>query len=66
LPGPAFVLPHADRIMNSIRELHSSLYWNGDARKAQRSIEDPDPEQAEILAAPGFKIASGVLQPANA
>jgi transposase len=56
----------ADRIMDHMRELHSSLCWNGDSRKPQRIIEDPGPEQAEILAALGFKIDCGVLQPASA
>jgi transposase len=53
----------ADRIMDRMRTLHSCLCWNNDAHKPQRFIEDPTPEQAEILAAVGFEIASGVLQP---
>ena len=56
----------ADRIMDHMRELHSSLCWSGTTRKAQRIIEEPAPEQAEILAALGFKVESGVLQPAAA
>ena len=56
----------ADRIMDHMRELHRSLCWSGGKRKAQRIIEEPDPEQAEILAALGFKVESGVLQPAAA
>ena len=56
----------ADRMMDRVRTLHSCLCWNSDARKPQRLIEDPTPEQAEILAAVGFKIASGVLQPIGA
>ncbi len=56
----------ADRIMDRMRTLHSCLCWNTDAHKPQRIIEDPTPEQAKILAALGFKIASGVLQPIGA
>jgi hypothetical protein len=37
--------------MDHMRELHSSLCWSGTTRKAQRIIEEPDPEEAEILAA---------------
>ena len=47
--------------MDRMRTLHSCLCWNTDAHKPQRIIEDPTPEQAEILAALGFKIASGGL-----
>lgn len=56
----------ADRVMDHMRELHSSLLWNNDERKPQRIIEEPSPEQARILAALGYKIDSGVLQTASA
>lgn len=52
--------------MNHMRELHSSLCWNGYACKPQRIIEDPDSEQAGILGALGYKIDCGVLQPTGA
>ncbi len=47
----------ADRIIDRMRALHRCLCWNTDPHKPQRIIKDPTPEQAEILAALGFKIA---------
>jgi transposase len=52
----------ADRIMDQMKELHSSLCWNANLRKPQRVIEEPTQEQAKILAALGYKIECGVLQ----
>jgi transposase len=48
--------------MTHMNRLHSCLWWGPSARKPQRLLEEPTPVQAEILAAFGYEIASGVLQ----
>ncbi len=51
-----------DRVMQSMRNLSSCMCWHNGQRKPVRMLEEPDPEQAEILAALGYEIKSGVLQ----
>jgi transposase len=51
-----------DHAMQSMRNLSSCLCWQGDQRKPFRMIEEPDPDQARILKAFGYKVQSGVLQ----
>lgn len=51
-----------DHAMQSMRNLSSCLYWQGDKKKPARMIEEPDPDQAKILQAFGYKIKEGVLQ----
>ncbi|MFP3868515.1 MAG: IS1634 family transposase [Desulfobacteraceae bacterium] len=48
--------------MENMRRLHSCLCWTASKRGAERMIEDPTPMQAQILAAFGYQVASGVLQ----
>lgn len=52
----------ARRAMNLMHHLHSCLCWSKDKRKPLRMLEDPTPEQADILAAFGHEITYGVLQ----
>jgi transposase len=52
----------AQTVMEHMRKLHSCLCWTASKRRADRVIEDPTDTQAQILAAFGYKIDSGVLQ----
>lgn len=52
----------ADHAMDSMRNLASCLCWHVDKRKPGLMIEEPDPEQSEILRALGYKVEGGVLQ----
>jgi len=52
----------AVRCMETMRSLHSCLYWgNKNTGKPLRRIEDPTPEQAAILQAFGYQVVKGVL-----
>jgi transposase len=50
-----------DSAMQSMRNLASCLCWHSGKRKPIRILEEPDPEQAAILAALGHQVANGVL-----
>ncbi len=52
----------AQAAMEHMRKLHSCLCWTASKRRADRVIEDPTDTQAQILAAFGYKIDSGVLR----
>ena len=52
----------AKAAMRHMNNLHSCLVWLPGKRKALRMLEEPSAEQAEIMRAFGWKIASGVLQ----
>lgn len=52
----------ASTAMENMRRLHSCLCWTASKKGADRIIEEPTPSQTQILAAFGYKIASGVLQ----
>jgi transposase len=52
----------AQTAMEHMRKLHSCLCWTASKGRADRVIEDPTDMQAQILAAFGYKIDSGVLQ----
>ena len=51
-----------DQAMQNMRTLGSCLLWHSGKRKPVRAIEDPTPEQANILKAFGYEIAGGVSQ----
>lgn len=48
--------------MERMRKLHSCLCWHAGKRKPLRKLEEPTPEQAQILKAFGYEAAGGVLQ----
>ena len=48
------------RCMEIMRNLHSCLCWKG--RKVQRMLEEPSPDQTQILHAFGYEVKKGVLQ----
>ncbi len=50
-----------DSAMQSMRNLASCLCWHSGKRKPTRMLEEPDPEQAAILAALGHQVENGVL-----
>lgn len=52
----------AQTAMEQMRKLHSCLCRSTSKSKADRIIEDPSVVQAQILAAFGYKIESGVLE----
>ena len=52
----------AQAAMKQMRQLHSVLMWLPKRKTPERMVEEPDEEQAQILAAFGWKIESGVLQ----
>jgi len=58
----AGIMLSIDKIMESMRSLHSCLCWHSGKRKPIRIIEEPTPLQSEILSAFGYKVKSGVLQ----
>ncbi|WP_456325078.1 IS1634 family transposase [Desulfonauticus submarinus] len=58
----AGIMVSIDKIMESMRSLHSCLCWHSGKRKPIRIIEEPTPLQAEILSVFGYKIKGGVLQ----
>jgi hypothetical protein len=45
-----------------MRRLRSCLCWHAGKKEPVRMIEDPTPEQEQILAVFGYKIESGVSQ----
>ncbi len=51
-----------DRVMQAMRNFSSCLCWHSGKRKPIRLLEEPDPEQAEILSGIGYKVENGVLQ----
>jgi hypothetical protein len=57
---------HPDNAMQSMRTLNSCLCWHSGKRKPTRMLEEPDPDQAAIPAAIGYKIQNGVLQKVRA
>ncbi len=58
----AGIMVSIDKIIESMRSLHSCLCWHSGKRKPIRIIEEPTPLQAEILSVFGYKIKGGVLQ----
>jgi transposase len=52
--------------MERMRRLHSCLCWHVGKRKPLRMLEEPTPDQADILKAFGYEIAEGVLQKTSA
>ncbi|GAB6161331.1 hypothetical protein JCM12298_04900 [Desulfothermus naphthae] len=58
----AGIMVSIDKIMESMRSLHSCLCWHSGKSKPIRIIEEPTPLQAEILSVFGYKIKGGVLQ----
>jgi transposase len=52
----------ADYAMQNMRTLSSCLCWQSDKKKPFRMIEEPTPDQAEILKVFGYKVQKGVLQ----
>ena len=50
-----------DSAMQSMRNLSSCLCWHSGKRKPVRMLEEPDPEQAAVLAALGYQAENGVL-----
>jgi transposase len=48
--------------MEQMHRLHSCLCWMGGNEKPDRVIEEPTELQAQILAAFGYQVGSGVLQ----
>jgi transposase len=51
-----------DTTMGHMRRLHSCLCWHAGKKEPVRMIEDPTPEQEQILAVFGYKIDGGVSQ----
>lgn len=52
----------ADKAMQTMRDLSSCICWHSGKKKPTRLIEEPTPEQTEILSAIGYKVENGVLQ----
>jgi len=51
-----------DTAMGHMRRLRSCLCWHAGKKEPVRMIEDPTPEQEQILAVFGYKIEGGVSQ----
>ncbi|MFN2343951.1 MAG: IS1634 family transposase [Desulfonatronovibrio sp.] len=51
-----------DTAMGHMRRLHSCLCWHAGKKEPVRMIEDPTPEQEQILSVFDYKIDGGVLQ----
>ena len=52
----------AAKAMTEMKSLHSCLCWAKGKRDPSRIVEEPTEAQAQILAALGYKVTSGVLQ----
>jgi transposase len=54
----------AKEAMDEMQRFHSCLVWKKKAGKPARILEEPNPKQAAVLKAFGYKVANGVLQEA--